>query len=36
LGYEFVGSPVMQELERSVLGCDYGGTSWATRVLRKN
>jgi SAM-dependent methyltransferase len=31
-GYEFVGSPVMQELERSVLGCDYGGTSWTTRL----
>ncbi len=29
-GYEFVGSPVMQELERSVLGCDYGATSWTT------
>jgi len=23
---------VMQELERSVLGCDYGGTSWTTRL----
>jgi SAM-dependent methyltransferase len=31
-GYEFAGSPVMQELERSVLGCDYGATSWTTRV----
>ncbi len=31
-GYEFVGSPVLQELERSVLGCDYGGTSWTTRI----
>src|SRR5438132_731602 len=27
-GYEFAGSPVMQELERSVLGSDYGATSW--------
>ena len=30
-GYEFAGSPVMQELERSVLGSDYGATSWTTR-----
>ena len=24
-------SPVMQRVERSICGCDYGGTSWATR-----
>ncbi len=23
--------PVMQRIERAVCGCDYGGTSWATR-----
>jgi hypothetical protein len=33
-GYEFAGSPVMQELERSVLGCDYGATSRTTRVAQ--
>ena len=30
-GYEFAASPVMQELERSVLGSDYGATSWTSR-----
>jgi ubiquinone/menaquinone biosynthesis C-methylase UbiE len=29
--YELGRSPVVRELERSVLGCDYGGTSWTTR-----
>ena len=29
--YEFARLPLMRELERSVLGCDYGGTSWTTR-----
>jgi SAM-dependent methyltransferase len=29
--YELGRSPVLRELERSVLGCDYGGTSWTTR-----
>ncbi len=24
-------SPVMRSLERSICGCDYGGTSWTTR-----
>jgi len=37
-GCDFVSSyeqsrlPIMREVERSVLGCDYGGTSWTTRV----
>lgn len=29
--YRNVTSPVMQSIERSVCGCDYGGTSWTTR-----
>ena len=29
--YELGRSPVIRELERCVLGCDYGGTSWTTR-----
>lgn len=29
--YQRAQAPVMQELERSVCGCDYGGTSWTTR-----
>lgn len=29
--YRKVTSPVMQSIERSVCGCDYGGTSWTTR-----
>ncbi len=29
--YELGRLPAMRELERSVLGCDYGGTSWTTR-----
>lgn len=29
--YRKVTSPVMQAIERSVCGCDYGGTSWTTR-----
>ena len=28
--YETSALPAMRELERSVLGCDYGGTSWTT------
>ena len=30
--YELGRSPAMRDLERSVLGCDYGGTSWTTRL----
>ncbi len=30
-GYQLCGCPALQEMERSVLGCDYGGTSWTTR-----
>ncbi|MFQ5937695.1 MAG: class I SAM-dependent methyltransferase, partial [Acidiferrobacterales bacterium] len=30
--YQLYQSPVMRELERAVLGCDYGGTSWTTRA----
>ena len=30
--YEISTLPAMQEVERSVLGCDYGGTSWTTRA----
>lgn len=29
--YERSRSPAMRQLERDVLGCDYGGTSWTTR-----
>ena len=29
-GYELGCWPAMQEMERGVLGCDYGGTSWTT------
>ena len=29
--YEHGSLPAMREMERSVLGCDYGGTSWTTR-----
>jgi SAM-dependent methyltransferase len=29
--YELGRSAAMQDLERSVLGCDYGATSWTTR-----
>ena len=29
--YRRVTAPVMQEIERNVCGCDYGGTSWTTR-----
>lgn len=29
--YEIGGSAVVRDLERSVLGCDYGATSWTTR-----
>lgn len=28
--YEVSGLAAMREIERSVLGCDYGGTSWTT------
>ena len=30
--YELGRSAAMRDLERSVLGCDYGGTSWTTRL----
>jgi SAM-dependent methyltransferase len=30
--YERSRLPEMRKLERDVLGCDYGGTSWTTRV----
>ena len=29
--YELARLPAMREIERRVLGCDYGGTSWTTR-----
>ena len=29
--YELIGSVPMRHLERTVLGCDYGATSWTTR-----
>ncbi len=29
--YERLQSPVMLSMERSVCGCDYGGSSWTTR-----
>ena len=28
--YEVSSLPAMREVERTVLGCDYGGTSWTT------
>ncbi len=31
LSYQRNQLPVMQRIERSVCGCDYGGTSWTTR-----
>ena len=31
LSYRCNQLPVMQRIERSVCGCDYGGTSWTTR-----
>jgi cyclopropane fatty-acyl-phospholipid synthase-like methyltransferase len=30
--YELSRLPALRELERNVLGCDYGGTSWTTRT----
>ena len=30
--YERSRLPAVRELERNVLGCDYGGTSWTTRA----
>lgn len=32
LAYQRGQLPVMQRIERSVCGCDYGGTSWTTRL----
>ena len=29
--YPLTQAPIMREIERSVCGCDYGGTSWTTR-----
>jgi len=29
--YDISALPAMREIERTVLGCDYGGTSWTTR-----
>lgn len=29
--YALARAPAMREIERSVFGCDYGGTSWTTR-----
>jgi len=29
--YELAQCTLLQEIERAVCGCDYGGTSWATR-----
>ena len=29
--YALAGAPIVREVERRVLGCDYGGTSWTTR-----
>jgi hypothetical protein len=26
--YRLAQSPIMREVERAVLGCDYGATSW--------
>jgi len=30
--YEVSSLPAMREIERTVLGCDYGGTSWTTKA----
>jgi ubiquinone/menaquinone biosynthesis C-methylase UbiE len=30
--YRLAQSPIMREVERAVLGCDYGATSWTTRA----
>ena len=30
--YELSTTPAMREIEKSVLGCDYGGTSWTTQA----
>jgi hypothetical protein len=30
--YEVSNLPEMREVERDVLGCDYGGTSWTTNT----
>lgn len=30
--FEISNLPEMREIERAVLGCDYGGTSWTTNV----
>jgi ubiquinone/menaquinone biosynthesis C-methylase UbiE len=32
LSYSKVTSPALLSVERTVCGCDYGGTSWTTRV----
>lgn len=32
VSYELSRLPALRELERNVLGCDYGGTSWTTRA----
>ena len=29
--YPLTQAPIMRQIERSVCGCDYGGTSWTTR-----
>lgn len=33
--FEVSNLPVMREVERAVLGCDYGGTSWTTNNQAK-
>lgn len=33
--YEVSNLPVMRDVERAVLGCDYGGTSWTTTAQAK-
>jgi len=33
--YELSCLPAMREVERTVLGCDYGGTSWTTSAQAK-
>lgn len=30
--YALAGTPVLRDVERRILGCDYGGTSWTTRA----
>jgi len=30
--YEVSNLPAMRGVERTTLGCDYGGTSWTTRT----